>query len=135
MAKYTPYEISTGHPPDFEVEYEFIDPKLKSGERKVYPGIRWDFLYDRDIPQKDGLWMIWPEFIHENGQPNIKSDEAVKPRGIARMWILRPLMRKEVHQKRIAEGVCGYFVEGPNKMAKLKVTKIVGLFQNPVDEK
>jgi hypothetical protein len=44
-------------------------------------------------------------------------------------------MRVEVHQKRIKVGTKGYLMEGPYKLAGVTVTKIEGLFANPILDK
>lgn len=129
QATHTPYSISTGEKPDFEVEYEFdIDPELEG----IRPGqgMRCDFLYLGDDPERDGVHMIWPEFLDVTG--DVITDKKVTPsyKGKANMWIGMPKMREMVHKHRIKIGTEGYWVVGSRVLAKVKVTKIIGMFEN-----
>ena len=135
MSEYIPYEIRTGHPADFEVQYEILQPSITGERRELFPGIRCDFLYEGDNPGEQGMWMIWPEFLDENGNAVTDVSRPVEPNGKAKMWILRPETRTEPHQKRIPVGVKGYFMTGPHKLANVTVTKILALFSNPVESK
>ncbi len=46
------------------------------------------------------------------------------------MWILFPEMRKEVHAKRIQNGVIGYFMEGSKKVGIAEVIEILDIHLN-----
>jgi hypothetical protein len=126
---HTPYEQVSGHIADFEVIYEIlIDSKyegLKSGQ-----GMRCDFLYDGEDPRKDGIHMIWPELL--DGKGYVITDKHVIPenKGKATMWIISNDSRVKYHQKKIKVGTKGYWVVGSTKLAKIEVTKILGLFTN-----
>jgi hypothetical protein len=64
---HSPYEDDQNRQPDFVVEYE-IDLCDEMKNAKPHQGMRTDFLYDGDDPQVDGVYMIWPELLDENGQ-------------------------------------------------------------------
>lgn len=113
-SRHTPYEELTGERPDFRVHYRLdIDPEL--GQIKIRQGIRSDFLYEGDDPVKDGVYMIWPEFLDDEG--NVVTDATIEmpQEGFANMWIGLDEGRKKVHRSRIKEGVCGYWVVGSKK--------------------
>ena len=119
----------SGRPPDFSVRYRFFT--AAEGGRAGAPRqhIRWDFLYHGDDPQRDGLYMIWPEFLDDAGKP--LPDGPVPYEGIAHMFILSDDLREQVHQRRLAIGLKGYFVEGPKRVAECEVTELIGLSQVP----
>ena len=124
-----PYASATGKPPDFEVEYEIcINPEVE--EIHFTQGARCDFLYEGDDPAIDGIHMIWPEFLDKKGQVILDKKKQLDMAGRATMWILMDEMRESVHQKRIKVGAKGYWVVGSKKVAKVVVTKIIGLFEN-----
>ena len=118
------YSERTGRSPDFEVAYRFY--KLEEGGRKDPPRqhVRWDFLYSGDDPAKDGISMVWPEFISEAGA--VLPEGEVPYEGRARMFIVNP-ERVEFHRARITAGVRGYFVEGSHRIAECTVTNVLGL--------
>lgn len=78
--------------------------------------------------------VIHPEFEDENG--NLISDEtsAVLESGIARMWIVIPKARGERHIHDIEVGLKGYFMEGPKRVAEVRIIEINGLYLNPRTE-
>ena len=79
---------------------------------------------------RDGIFMIHPEFIDEQGL--VRPERVPVPvSGLAAMWILIPEMRAKVHCIRIAEGVHGYFMEGSRRVAEAVVTRVLGLHSNP----
>lgn len=124
-----PYSKVSGRKPDFEVEYELdIDPALE--EVRPGQGMRCDFLYEGDNPVTDGIHMIWPEFLDQDG--NVITDKAVVLglKGKATMWIGMHESRVKTHQSRIKVGTKGFWVIGSKKLAKVTVTKILGLFEN-----
>jgi hypothetical protein len=127
MHIHTPYFEKTGRLPDFEVEYEFdIDPEL--GLIKPAQGMRCDFLYEGDDPSIDGIHMIWPELLDQDG--NVILDKNIEPPklGKATMWIGIPETKEKIHRARIKVGTKGYWVIGSKVLAKVRVTKIIGLF-------
>ena len=124
-----PYEQLRGHKADFVVKYRLFSPS-EGGRQVTFQHLRCDFMYEGDDPQRDGLFMIHPEFLDPLGQP-VGEGEAVSLDGTASMWILMPEMRVKVHQARIAVGVRGHFMEGARKIGDVQVTDVVALHANP----
>ncbi|RKP55574.1 hypothetical protein D7Z26_10350 [Cohnella endophytica] len=127
---WTPYEVVRKHLHDFRIEYRFYS--REEGGRKILPfqGYRCDFSYDGDDIGTTGIYMIHPEFEDEDGNVLINDIESVNGIGTARMWILIPEMRKEIHNNRIKLGVKGYFMEGSRKVGVVKVIEINGIMDN-----
>ncbi|MGE6315935.1 hypothetical protein ACQKC1_09120 [Shewanella baltica] len=121
-----PYEDEQNRQPDFVVEYEIdLCDEMKNAE--PHQGMRTDFLYDGDDPQLDGVFMIWPELLDENGQViEDKTLGSALHKGRANMWILSEEMR-EFHRKRIKVGTKGYWVCGPFKVANVTVIELGAL--------
>ncbi len=121
-----PYAESSGRLPDFEVSYEIL-PSINA---PFTHGARCDFLYEDDDPHKDGVHMIWPEFLDDEG--NVILDKTIQPKkkGRATMWIGIHESRIKFHRPRLKVGAKGYWVVGSKKLAKVTVTKILGLFEN-----
>jgi hypothetical protein len=124
-----PYEIIRKHPADFRVQYRFYSQEEGGRKKPVFQGYRSDFTYDGD-DIRNKFYCIHPEFEDEQGNVILNDSTPVPFEGTARMWILFPEMRKEVHVNRIKVGVLGYFMEGPKKVAKAEVIEILGLFKN-----
>ncbi|MET3373382.1 hypothetical protein ABIC89_002444 [Variovorax boronicumulans] len=87
-------------------------------------------MYAGDDPQKDGIFMIHPEFLDEHNVP-IGEDVIIPLTGRASMWILNPVMRLEAHRFRAAVGVRGHFMEGSRKVADVEIDAIAGLHDEP----
>ncbi|MEQ3515731.1 hypothetical protein ABMY35_20625 [Pseudoalteromonas sp. BZB3] len=120
---HSPYEDVQNRQPDFIVEYE-IDLCNELKNAKPHQGMRTDFLYHGDDPQADGIYMIWPELLDENGQVIEDTTPGNAPyKGTANMWILSDEMR-DFHRKRIKVGTRGYWVRGPFKVASVTVIKL-----------
>jgi hypothetical protein len=112
---------------DFLVRYHFLSSE--EGGRTSGPpfqGYRCDWAYDGDDIEKTGIYMIWPEFENESSGV-ILEKQIVPPDGTARMWIVSPELREEIHRARIKVGVKGYFMEGGKKVAEAEVISLVGL--------
>ena len=123
-----PYIENTGHPADFEIQYNFYpQEEFKYG---LHQGIRTDFLYEGDDPGIDGIHMIWPEFIDDSGLVITDRTLNIPSHGRALMWIGMHESRVKTHQKRLKVGTNGYLVVGSTKLATAKVTKIIGLHTN-----
>jgi hypothetical protein len=118
------YKKELGLQPAFEVKYRFLTQAEGGRSAPLYQHIRWDFLYEGDNPQKDGVWMIWPEFLDQSGR--FLPDGEVPTSGQALMFIVVPESTQN-HKKRIALGTKGFFVEGSRKIAECEVTAIHGL--------
>lgn len=124
------YEQRSGHPPDFEVNYRFYTPE-ELGRRTGPPfqHYRCDWSYDGDDVVRTGIYIIWPEFLAEDGAV-IPEGIPVPVSGRASMWIVSHAMRLTVHRARLKEGVKGFFMEGGRRVAEAVVTRIVGLHTN-----
>ena len=111
------------------MEYEFdIDPELELV--KPRQGMRCDFLYEDDDPKIHGIHIIWPELLDKDENVLLNKDIEPPKSGKATMWIGMPEMREKIHQHRLKVGTKGYWVIGSKILAKVKVTKIIGLFIN-----
>jgi len=125
-----PYEQKRGYPHDFRVSYRFF-PAAEGG-RKTLPvqGYRCDFAYAGDDVSQSGIYAIHPEFEDANGEVLPDAENCVPAEGTARMWVLFPAMRREVHAKRISAGVQGFFMEGPRRVGAVEVIEVNGLLEN-----
>ncbi len=125
MENHIPYEQKVNRLCDFIVKYKFIP--VEKGGRTTLPaqGYRPDFLYAEDN-EKDGLWIIWPEFLDLNG--NVITDKSIRvdPDGKAIMWIMNEQFT-EKHRVRIKIGQKGFFMEGSKKVAECEVIEVVSL--------
>jgi hypothetical protein len=123
------YEQIRGHRPDFIVRYQLFAPD--AGGRKVtYQHLRCDFMYHGDDPHTDGISMIHPEFLDQDGMP-LDDGIPVALKGQASMWILVPEARA-AHRTRLTVGTRGYFMEGSRRVGEVLVEEVVGLHENPV---
>ena len=118
-SEHIPYEKVRNRLPDFVVEYSW-DPEEIVKTQKRFQGIRSDFLYEGDDPSKDGIFMIWPEFLDAEGNVITRKDSQVEPTGHANMWICFEEMIP-YHKERLKVGTKGYMVAGSKKLANLKV--------------
>ena len=122
--QFTSYSERTGWAPAFEVSYRFLGED--EGGRKDPPRqhIRWDFLYEGDDPFEDGISMVWPEFLSDDG--SVLPEGEVPVSGRAHMFIVNP-ERVAFHRGRVKEGVCGFLMEGSRRVAQCEVTSVLGL--------
>ena len=123
---HTPYNETTGRLPDFEVQYKIHDEVTSNFTQ----GARCDFLYEGDDPKTDGIHMIWPEFLDDNGEVILDKTIHPKKQGRATMWIGMHESRVKFHRPRLKVGTKGYWVVGSKKIANVEVTKILGVFEN-----
>ncbi len=98
------------------------------GGRKTLPNqwIKWDFSYRNPAHESNKLFMIWPEFLDENGGVLPRSEKQVPREGLAKMWIVNEKM-KDYHRGKIFVGMEANGMEGPRIVAKYVVTEIVAL--------
>lgn len=122
------YEQFRKHQADFYVRYSLYAAS-EGGREITFQHLRCDFMYEGDDPQKDGIFIIHPEFLDEAGAP-IDEGAVVPIDGIASMWFASQELRASVHRSRIQVGVCGYFMEGSRRVGKVEVTRIGSLFEN-----
>ncbi|MBD0384884.1 hypothetical protein [Paenibacillus sedimenti] len=130
MEAWKPYEEVRNHPPDFRIRYRFFTEQEGGRKNPVYQGLRCDFSYDGDNIRETGIFAIHPEFEDELGNVILDRTLPIPQHGTARMWILFPQMRREVHIDRIKLGVIGYFVAGARRLGQLEVIEILGLYEN-----
>lgn len=124
---HSPYSAA-GQSPDFEVEYEIeVDPELS--DITIAQGVRCDFLFDGEDPKVDGVYMIWPEFLDDNGSVIINKKLLPEKKGHATMWIGDVKTKRKIRD-RLTLGSKGYWVVGSKKIAKVTVSKILGLFDD-----
>lgn len=123
------YEEIRGNKADFVVRYRLYS-QSEGGRKVTFQHLRCDFMYERDDPVKDGIFMIHPEFLDEDGRP-LDEELPVPLEGKAAMWILVPEMRASVHRSRVKVGTRGHFMEGPRKIGDVTIEEIVGLHENP----
>ncbi len=123
------YEEIRGYKPDFVVSYRLY-PLTEGGRKVTYQHLRCDFMYEGDDPVKDGIFMIHPEFIDQDGRP-LSEELPVPLEGEATMWVLVPEMRVSIHCRRVTVGARGHFMEGPRKIGDVRIEKISALHENP----
>src|SRR5690349_5395711 len=112
------YRENRGQEPAFRVRYRFLSHGEGGRQNPPRQHIRFDFLYDGDDPFKDGISMIWPEFVTPDGK--FLPEGEVPMAGLADMFIVMP-DRIPFHRERIRVGTKGYFVEGPKRVAECEV--------------
>ncbi|WP_444927092.1 hypothetical protein ACJJI4_03635 [Microbulbifer sp. TRSA002] len=122
MKAHIPYEERSGRKPDFVVRYK-IDLSEENKNAKPGQGMRVDFLYDGDDPQVEGIHMIWPEILDEDGRVIRDTTPVNIPNeGFANMWILNE-ERREYHHKRLKIGTKGTWWRG-GRIANVTVVQI-----------
>jgi hypothetical protein len=111
---------------DFEAVIRIFRPDEGGRSSSTFNGIRWDFVYADEEPA-DGLYMIWPDFVDDNGD-SLPAD-AILPVDAslpARMVVVNDEMR-EKHRSKIRVGGRFYCCEGPKRVAEGRVTKVTEL--------
>ncbi|WP_445363628.1 hypothetical protein ACJJIQ_02695 [Microbulbifer sp. ANSA003] len=122
MKVHIPYEERSGRNPDFVVKYK-IDLSEENKNAKPGQGMRVDFLYNGDDPQVEGIHMIWPEILDEDGRVIRDTTPGNIPNeGFANMWILNE-ERREHHHKRLKIGTKGTWWRG-GRIANVTVVQI-----------
>jgi len=125
MDEHIPYGKDNDRGPDFIVEYE-IDLAEEIKDAKPGQGMRVDFLYEGDDPQVEGIHMIWPEILDEQGHVLLDNTPGIiNKKGFANMWILSE-DRREYHRNRIKIGTKGTWWRG-GRVAHVTVIQICSL--------
>jgi hypothetical protein len=70
------------------VEYTW-NPDEELEMCKRIQGMRSDFLYEGDNPATEGIHMIWPEFLDNEGKVILQRSAEVGKNGYANMWIIQ----------------------------------------------
>jgi len=115
------YSEKSGRAPSFEVEYRFMDEGEGGRALPPHQHTRWDFLYEGDDAVRDGIWMIWPEFIAEDR--SVLPEGEVPMTGRALMFIVN-FDNEQLHRARMSVGTRGSFVEGPRRVAECTVVAV-----------
>lgn len=125
MSHHTPYQERLKRSPDFVVKYEIdLCDELKDG--KPGQGMRVDFLYEGDSPQVEGVHMIWPEFLDDQGNVILDATPGIiAKRGKANMWVVDEA-RRPYHAERIRVGTKGVWWRG-GRIARVTVIDAEGL--------
>ena len=124
---WTPYEKRTGRKPDFLVSYRFI-PHSEGGRLQVpYQGYRSDLHYEGEVIEKDGIYMVHPEFLRPDGSVMLEDETLVPESGFAYMWILLFDRMWDYHRRRAVPGRKCWFMEGSRKVAEATVVEQIGL--------
>jgi hypothetical protein len=111
------YQENMNRLPDFKVRYRFI-PHADGGRLQTpYQGYRSDLHYEGEDIQKDGIYMIWPEFLNSDGSVILEDKAHVPASGEAFMWIVNDEMRA-YHSSAAKVGRRCWFMEGPRKVAE-----------------
>jgi translation elongation factor EF-Tu-like GTPase len=118
------YEV----PDDFEAQIRIFTEAQGGRKTKPFNGIRWDFAYHGYDIQKDGIFMIWPDF-HDTNNDSLPKDQPLPLDEIlmARMTIVSDEMRDDIHKGRIEVGTRFYCHEGGKRVAEGLVTRVTGL--------
>jgi len=125
MDEHIPYGQDPIRGPDFIVKYE-IDLAEEIKDAKPGQGMRVDFLYEGDDPAIEGVHMIWPEILDEQGYVVLdKTPGAINKKGYANMWVVNE-ERRSYHKSRIKVGTKGYWWRG-GRVAYVEVIQIVSL--------
>lgn len=113
------YEV----PDDFEARICIFTEAQGGRKTASFNGIRWDFAYVGADIQKNGIFMIWPDFfdINHDSLPRDQPLPLEQPL-MARMTIVSDEMRDEVHRRRVEVGTRFYCHEGGKRVAEGFVT-------------
>ena len=109
---------------DFEAEIRILGPEEGGRNSPPHNFIRWDLGYIDREPD-DPIYMIWPNFLDDNGFP-IPKGVPIEGNKIARMHILVKEML-DFHRQRLAVGTEFNCHEGRRIVATGKVTKLLAL--------
>ena len=122
-----PYEQIRNRKPDFLVEYSMIPYDEGGRVQRPFQGYRSDLHYEGEDIQKDGIYMIHPEFLNEDGSVMLDSDIMVPWTGRAFMWILFFEKMWDYHRQRDTPGRRCWFMEGSKKVAEATIIEQIGL--------
>ena len=123
------YHLYQDHDPeDFQARIRIFTADEGGLGKPVFNGIRWDFSYMGD---EANLYMIWPDFFDDDGNSFTSENPLPVDEWLsARMYVVIPEMRAEIHQQKIREGIKFYCMEGPRRVAEGIVSRIVGLHED-----
>ena len=128
---WVPYEQKRGYAADFRVRYRFYSQAEGGRAGLPFQGYRGDFAYADDAGQEAlNLYAIHPEFEDSAGEVILDDTRPVPAEGTARMWILFPAMRRQVHLHRIEPDVRGLIMEGPRRVGEVEVLERIAISEN-----
>jgi hypothetical protein len=126
MGSHKPYRELLNREPDFVVQYE-LAPCEELRNAKPTQGMRVDFLYAGESPEREGIHMIWPEILSPDGGVMMDTTVgAVPPSGKANMWVVSD-ERRSFHASKIKVGTKGYWVRGSLRLANVVVVEVCSL--------
>jgi hypothetical protein len=114
------------HKDDFEAQIVILARTEGGRETPPRNGIRWDLMYEEDDCGDPHLYIIWPEFINEDGDA-LPRDLPLSGTLQARMHILNDELAKSVHKGRVQVGTRFFMMEGAHKVARGTVSRVTGL--------
>lgn len=120
------YAEQFGRQPDFRVRYVWLPQEDADVHQLPFQHMRSDFSYEGDEIAETGIYMIWPEFEDERGDPIPEGDE-IPESGTATMWIINRDQYQSFHRDRLSEGVRGHLMMGARRLADVEVTEVLGL--------
>ena len=124
---WTPYEKIRNRKPDFLVEYQIIPPEEGGPTRIPFQGCRTDLHYEGEDLQKDGVYIIHPEFLNEDGSVILDDNVEIPLTGRAYMWIAFFEKMWNYHRQRATPGRRCWFMYGKMKVAHATVIEQIGL--------
>jgi hypothetical protein len=68
---------------DFEAMIRILPEEEGGRHTRPRNGIRWDICYAGDDP-KDGIWMVWPDFLDESSKFGRSCPAATEPQSSAK---------------------------------------------------
>ena len=92
-----------------------------------YQGYRSDLHYEGEDMVKDGIYMIWPEFLKADGSVILEEEVLIPKEGHAFMWILLFDKMRGYHKARATVGRRCWFMEGSRKVAEAQITEVLGI--------
>ncbi len=119
-------EAGTGRRPnpDFEAEVRFLTPE--EGGRATLPLQGWRADVRREAEPGNQCWMIWPRFLGDDGQ-ELPDGTPIAAVSLAHFYVLDDRLRRTVHREWVREDASFYLVEGPHRVARCRVTRLLAL--------
>ena len=121
------YEQIRGRKPDFLVEYRILTHEEGGRMQRPFQGYRSDLHYEGEDIQKDGIYMIHPEFLNPDGSVMLDDDVMVPWTGKAYMWIMCFDEMWDYHAHNAIPGRRCWFMEGSKKVAEATIIEQIGL--------
>ncbi len=110
---------------DFEAEVRFISAVKGGRQGPAVQGYRPDIQYY----DSEGLWMVWPLFLDNNGV-ELKKGSVISSISNANFYIVNDELRHTVHRDKLRVGTHFHMCEGGRKVAECRVVKILNLHED-----